>query len=186
MRHSIFLLIVLMITFCSCGGCTSKKENGQLFCDTTMLKVPNLYSGEILLKYSDFIKVGQTFTFKDINYVDKLSMPLQIQKVTLKVTFNNDNTITLQDNIGNTHTSKAQSAYAQRGWYGDVPSSFSKEYEQSGSVEVCFGLGDETLTMYHQLLYSNYGRNEYGVKYNGDTFLYLSGPNIDYIYPYEY
>jgi len=88
----IFYLLSLLIILSSCNS--NKKEQGVLFCDASMLAEGSGCSVETLLDYSSFIKVGQTFTFHGINYLNKLSMPLEEKKVTLKVTFNEDKTIT--------------------------------------------------------------------------------------------
>ncbi len=165
----------------SCNN--SKKEKGNLFCNASILSEGSGCSLETLLDYSGFIKVGQTFTFNNTNYLDKLSMPLEEKKVTLKISFNDNNTITFEDNLGNSYTNNVECVWAQKKAFV-----INDEIGKGGFYEIDFNLDDAAfLKMYKQLPNSKYGRNEYGINYARENCIYYTGPaNSTTSYPFDY
>lgn len=177
--RKVSILLTLLLLFSSFTG---KKGKGDLFCDASMHPKGTTYSVKDLLEYSSFIKVGQTYTFGSTNYLDKLSMPLKERKVTLKITFNNNNTITLKDNLGNQNTFSVLCAYASEMFVRN------KKGERIGNYyEIDFKLDGAFLRMFRQLPNSNYGRNKYGMCFNSDDYNYYTGPaNSVTLQPFNY
>ena len=180
MKKIIFILFLVFFLI-SCND--YKKEKGGLFCNSSILSEGSGCSLETLLDYSSFIKVGQTFTFSGINYLDKYSMPLQEKKVTLKVTFNDNNTITFEDDLGNTYNNTVICAWAEQKSFV-----FEDEEIKGSFYEIDFNLDEGAFCkMFRQLPNSNCGKNEFGINYTGDYYIYYTGPsNSTVLYPFEY
>lgn len=176
----LFISLVSTLFLCCC---TPNKEQGVLFCSAEMLAKDSGCSIENFLSYSDFIKVGQTFRFRSVNYEDKLSMPIETSNVEVKVTFNGDNTITVEDNVGHKYHNKVILAWAE---------SFSFVFEEGirgTAYKVLFNCNNgngEFLEMFRQKPGSGYGRNEYGIRFKTHTSLYFTGPNTGTLYPFDY
>lgn len=176
----LFITLVSILFLCCC---TPGKEQGELFCSTEMLAKTSGCSNETFLNYSEFIKVGQTFTFRKVNYEDKLSMPIETKIVEVKITFNGDNTIIVEDNVGHKYHNKVKNAWAE---------SFSFVFEEGikgTAYKVLFNLDNgngEFLEMFRQKPGSGYGRNEYGIRFKTHNSLYFTGPNTSTLYPFDY
>jgi hypothetical protein len=176
----LFITLVSILVLCCC---TPGKEQGELFCSKEMLAKTSGCSIENFLNYSEFIKVGQTFTFRKVNYEDKLSMPIETRIVEVKVTFNGDNTIIVEDNVGHKYHNKVKIAWAE---------SFSFVFEEGikgTAYKVLFNLDNgngEFLEMFRQKPGSGYGRNEYGIRFKTHNSLYFTGPNTGTLYPFDY
>ena len=183
----VLYLILASLLLCSCNSKNNLKQEGDLFCDKAMLGEESILTLDYLNECTAFIKVGRVFTFKNINYVDKLSMPLEIEKVNLVVVFNNDNSITFIDK--NKAARKSVTGVdCEHGFFGKMPDVTSVEFEKGGMYKVDFQLDDNSFcTLFQQLPYSDYGRNEFGIEYSSSDFRYFSTPhNYTTLWPFDY
>ena len=163
----------LFLVICGCnsqtGGIKGKKQNEQFFDKSFVLKDLSPYDTEYnISRMAGWVKVGQTYTFSKVNYKDRLESPSIWRQTYLKITFNDNRTVTIKGE-GQGKTLKVVHFRISNPCYSVFD-------ESSYFIEIRMNVGNETdLILYKKENNNKYGRNIYGMFFKSDNYIYCTG-----------
>lgn len=156
-----------LFVICCIASCSLKGNSGQsaYFCnglkqDAGMDMVINDE------KEADFIKVGKTFMFRNVNYKNELDLPVRWLKADIEISFEENHYITVSIGQLPPKRYKAKAFSISHSLYGK---------EESNEININFAEGG--FVTIHKLINGPYTiRNQYGVEYGKDEITVISAP----------
>ena len=185
-----FLTITLCTYSCNCGGVRAssesvhmtKKENEVFFDESFCVKGADYNPPEKISRMDGWVKVGQTYTFRKINYLDLLASPRMWTESSLMITFNGDRTVNIKHS-GAGKTVKVD--YFSLSWSTRAP--FETD---SGYYGIRMFLEDDTeLWMFKQLKPGEFGNNLYGMRIDSENYVFCTGTqttDVNFANPFDY